>query len=378
MINLKDRSIFLGIAVAIIMGAIWFIQINKPVTIHGTPIAVTPLQNTTPTIITPKTTQSPVDRSSIIKHKAATYPSAVEIIPGGQFINSDPFTLKSLIGKKVILIDFWTYTCINCQRTTPHLNTWYEKYKDQGFVIIGIHSPEFEFEKDYNNVKKATQDLGIQYPVVQDNDYATWSAYGNRYWPHKYLIDIDGYIVYDHIGEGGYDQTEKEIQKALEERIAALKLNESISKDVANPKDQITTNSLMVQSPEMYFGTSRLRNLASSQYFSITTKNYQLPENINLNEFSLGGNWRFFSEYAKLTEGSGQVNLKFHAAKLYMVASSEKPVTLVITVDGKLQTPVIVQESKLYTLFDSEDYADHVIEMRIDQAGFEAFTFTFG
>jgi thiol-disulfide isomerase/thioredoxin len=132
------------------------------------------------------------------------------------YINTDPVKLGDLNGK-VVLVHFWTYTCINCMHTIPYLNKWYENYADKGLVIIGIHTPEFEFEKDTDNVKQAVKDYQIEYPVLQDNNYATWKAYQNKYWPRDYLIDTQGFIRYDHIGEGGYDETEKAIQSLLAE-----------------------------------------------------------------------------------------------------------------------------------------------------------------
>src|ERR671925_1793917 len=140
------------------------------------------------------------------------------------FINSEQITLADLRGK-VVLVDFWTYSCINCIRTIPYLNAWHEKYADQGLVIVGVHTPEFEFEKDYNNVQAAVEKFHIRYPVAQDNEKGTWEAYENRYWPRKYLIDTEGYVRYDHIGEGGYAETEKVIQSLLRERNAQLGLD---------------------------------------------------------------------------------------------------------------------------------------------------------
>lgn len=141
---------------------------------------------------------------------------APELIAGGEWFNSDPLTLESLRGK-VVLVDFWTYSCINCIRTLPYLEDWYEKYKDQGFVIIGVHSPEFEFEKEADNVRKAIADFGITYPVVQDNDFATWNAYNNHYWPAKYFVDAKGELRFSHFGEGNYDESEQWIQDLLKE-----------------------------------------------------------------------------------------------------------------------------------------------------------------
>lgn len=152
-----------------------------------------------------------VDMSSEdrIAEKAKKYERAKEISTPDAFINTDGIGVAEFIGKKVVLIDFWTYSCINCQRTLPYLNSWHQEYSDKGLVILGIHTPEFEFEKEYANVLRATEKFGVDYPVILDNDFSTWTAYENRYWPRKYLIDIDGFIVYDHIGEGSYDETEK-------------------------------------------------------------------------------------------------------------------------------------------------------------------------
>lgn len=142
----------------------------------------------------------------------------VEFVNPSGFVNTEAFTMRELVGTKVVLIEFMTYSCINCQRTFPYVNTWYEKYKDQGLEIVGIHTPEFSFERNIDNVREAMKKEGITYPIVLDNDYATWRAYGNNYWPRQYLIDIDGNVVYDHIGEGAYRETEEKIQELLAER----------------------------------------------------------------------------------------------------------------------------------------------------------------
>src|SRR3989344_4838691 len=168
---------------------------------------------------------------------------APEIIPGGVWFNSDPLTLSNLRGK-VVIVDFWTYSCINCQRTFPYLRKWYETYKDKGLVIIGVHSPEFEFEKSEKNLTQAIKDFKLPYPIVQDNDFATWRAYNNRYWPAKYIIDKGGYIRYTHFGEGAYDETEKVIQDLLKETGA-----KDVSLQINNPTYQ--TNA---KTPEIYFG----------------------------------------------------------------------------------------------------------------------------
>lgn len=158
-----------------------------------------------------------------VAEKEREYERVKEISTPDAIINApEDFNLADLVGEKVILVDFWTYSCINCQRTLPYLNDWHDEYADDGLVIVGVHTPEFEFEKDYDNVLRAVEKWGIEYPVVMDNDYSTWQSYRNRYWPRKYLIDIDGFIVYDHIGEGGYDETEEKIVELLNEKMHYL------------------------------------------------------------------------------------------------------------------------------------------------------------
>ena len=156
------------------------------------------------------------------------------------FINTKPLSLADFKGK-VVLVDFWTYSCINCIRTIPHLVDWNEKYADKGLVIVGVHSPEFSFEKDIDNVKESVQRFGIKYPVIQDNDKVTWDAYANNYWPRKYLIDNEGYIRYDHIGEGGYAETESVIQALLHERDAKLGLDTALTSSDNNTATERTT-----------------------------------------------------------------------------------------------------------------------------------------
>src|SRR3989344_6519435 len=192
-------GLLLAAVLLVIVSAIWYVESVKPNRIFLAP-------------------GSADVQTMSIQEKEKIYPAAKEIVAPAGFINVDNVKIQDLIGKKVILVDFWTYSCINCQRTLPYLTSWYEKYKDQGLEIVGVHTPEFEFEKEYDNVVRATEQFGVTYPTVLDNDYGTWTAYKNRYWPHKYLIDIDGFIRYDHIGEGAYAETERVIQELLKEK----------------------------------------------------------------------------------------------------------------------------------------------------------------
>lgn len=164
-------------------------------------------------------TDDVLPRAERIERKSANFSRAPEIVNPTGFINTggEEISINEYVGEKVILVEFWTYSCINCKHTHPHVNEWHRKYADDGLLIIGVHTPEFAFEKDRSNVEEAVREANIEYPVVLDNDAATWRAYGNHYWPHRYLIGVDGFIRYDHIGEGAYDETERKIQQLLDE-----------------------------------------------------------------------------------------------------------------------------------------------------------------
>ncbi len=291
------------------------------------------------------------------------YGPAPEFTGISQWLNSEPLTLAALKGK-VVLVDFWTYSCINCIRTLPYVTKWYDTYKDQGLVVVGVHTPEFAFEKDTHNVSQAIDRFNIKYPVAQDNEYATWTAYSNQYWPAEYLIDQNGNVVHVHFGEGDYEVTENAIRQLLGMNTQAKAVGEA---DLSQ-----------VQSPEMYFGTARLKNLAAAQSPSSVAKTYTLPTSLELNTFGLQGTWQFTENAARLTKGSGTVRLKFHSGKIYAVAASATPITIQIIVDGVAQPSITIGASQLYTLFDSNQYIDHVVDIVIPAAGLEMYTFTFG
>jgi thiol-disulfide isomerase/thioredoxin len=395
------------IAVLLIGGAIWYLESGK-VKNSGTSEVVTIMppdekafQATTtmtkeaveagkPTSANDSKTDSAAMALSRTE-KAAKFKLAKEITTPDGFINTggQPIKIQDYIGKKVVLIDFWTYSCINCQRTTPYLNGWYKKYEDKGLVIIGIHTPEFDFEKVYDNVKAAVDREGIKYPVVLDNDYSTWNAYENRYWPRKYLIDIDGYVVYEHIGEGGYAETEKEIQKALQERQKVLGLNQTIDTSIFNPADAVTVDSSKVQSPETYFGSSRNQYFGNGNKGVAGAQNLSIPSTIQANTLYLDGTWDIQGESAKSTSASAKIVYKYNAKDIYFVGSSEKGVKVTIMEDGKIvdkdkgadvsaDGTVMIKENRLYKLIQASDYGEHTIEILIENPGLEAFAFTFG
>lgn len=281
------------------------------------------------------------------------------------WLNTDhPLTMQELRGK-VVLIDFWTYSCINCLRTLPYVTKWYDTYKDQGFVVIGVHTPEFAFEKVTTNVARAIQQQGIRYPVAQDNDFGTWGAYNNRYWPAEYLIDQNGNIVHTHFGEGEYEQTEMAIKQLLG-------LSGGATVDGGS-------NLSGIKSPEMYFGFDRVEFLANGRG-QLGEQEYVIPNRLDLNRFALAGMWRLEAEKAVLVRDGGKIKLHFKSAKVHMVVSSPKEGGQSITarVDNYPATVLHIGTPGLYTVFDSADYGDHVLEITIPDAGFEAFTFTFG
>src|SRR3989344_502362 len=337
--------------------------------------------------VTPRTLPSPnqknpVSRSEYLsrEEKSKQYQLAKEITTPDGFINTDdkPIILNDLIGKKVILLDFWTYSCINCQRTTPYLNSWYQKYKDDGLVIVGVHTPEFEFEKIYANVKAAVDKFEIKFPVVLDNDYSTWNAYNNRYWPRKYLIDIDGYIVYDHIGEGAYEETEKKIQELLEERNKVLGMNEEVTKDISLPEDVDHTSATDKRSPEIYFGASRNISLGNGKINTIGLQTLAEPKNIKTDTLYLVGDWNIQEEYAQNQKAGAKIIFGYQAKNVYFVSGSEKPVKIKIIKDGKAIGEQTISPHSLYTLIQDDMYGEHILEIIIENPGLKAYTFTFG
>jgi thiol-disulfide isomerase/thioredoxin len=319
---------------------------------------------------------------------------AVEIASPTGFINvSSTFMLKSLIGKKVVLLDFWTYSCINCIRTLPYLTAWYSKYKDQGLVVVGIHTPEFQFEKDINNVRSATQQYGIQYPVVLDSNMGTWNAYNNLYWPHEYLIDLAGYIVHDRVGEGSYAETEGEIQQLLAQRATALGMTGN-SAVIPTSTVNVTPSDLSgIGSPETYFGAERNALLANG--YSLTNGTQMLADpgttNVGLNQLYLAGSWDFEDQYAKNNAAAAKVIYKYDSAKVFFVASAPGAgVTVEVLQDGKpvdasiagadvKDGKITITNSRLYSIINNPDGSgEHTLELIIDSPGLEAFTFTFG
>ncbi len=302
------------------------------------------------------------------------------------YINTDPIRLADVVGKKVILVDFIDYTCINCQRTFPYLNDWYTKYKDQGLEIVAIHTPEFSFEKDKQNVEKGIAQFGLKFPIVLDNDYMTWNAYRNQYWPHKYLIDIHGKVVYDHIGEGGYDETERHIVELLNERKQVLNESGSVRGGVTAPAPVI-----QARSPETYFGATRNDNFANGRTHTIGAGTFKVPTLLEPNYFYLGGDWKIDREYAEADSEDAQISFVFNAAKMYIVAQAPEgsSVTAKVLIDGKpismtqsgadvSNGTLLIDSSRLYQVYQNTTAGQHRIDIIFSKPGAHVFTFTFG
>ncbi len=305
------------------------------------------------------------------------------------YLNTSSEELTKKIEGKVVLYDIWTYSCVNCIRTLPFITSWNEKYEDQGLLIVGIHSPEFEFEKDPENVKVAIEKYGITYPVVMDNNMKTWKAFENNYWPRKYIADHEGNIRYDHIGEGSYQETEKVIQQLLDERSKALGF------DNINENKLVTIEEFkhtMSRTPELYFGYKFAQNrnqLGSEEGFQaerIVT--YNQPNSIELNKFYPIGNWKNNEDSMELIDSTGMIKVFFDAKEVNIVA--ENDAELEIFLDGipltqkysgsdiNFENILEVSNPGMYNIINSETSISSIMEIKISGKGFQAFTFTFG
>ncbi len=335
----------------------------------------------------------PAASTEVLAQKQAEYPVAPDFTGISAWSNSKPVTIGELRGK-VVLVDFWTYSCINCLRTLPYIKEWYAKYHDKGLVIVGVHTPEFDFEKEYNNVLNAVKKYGIEYPVALDNNYGTWSAYSNSYWPREYLIGIDGFIRYDHIGEGNYGHTEKMIQELLDERMQRLNSGQSVNESIFSPADANSTDFSLIRSPEIYlgYGTTRGNIGYSDQISPGGISNFSLPSSIQPNTVYLEGKWKANKDTMELAGNEGSIVLEYSAKKVNIVAESDNNSEAEVVLDGTDATGspgsdvniennmaiAVVNESRLYNVVAAKDYGEHILRLNIRKRGFRIYTFTFG
>jgi hypothetical protein len=293
-------------------------------------------------------------------------------------LNSPPLTAASLRGN-VVLVDFWTYSCINCLRSLPYVRAWWNTYHDQGLTIVGVHTPEFAFEKDLGNVRKAVADLNVAYPVVLDNGYAIWNAFNNEYWPAHYLIDTQGHIRYHHFGEGDYDETESAIRTLLAQRdgVNAVRATRVAASGVGLQADEAD-----MQSPETYLGSARTRGFTG----------LRVRPNLELNHWALNGKWTIEQERITLNEAPGSIAFRFHARDAHLVLgpASSQSIRFRVTIDGKAPGADagvdvdangygMVREHRLYQLVRQKGaIADRTLTIEFFDPGVQAYAFAFG
>ena len=322
---------------------------------------------------------SPTSRESSnsgLTNGIAAYPAPpIEGITA--WINSPPLQITDL-KNKVILIDFWAYSCINCIRTFPYLKKWYSDYHDKGLVIIGVHAPEFEFEQDVNNVKNSAEKNGLTYPIALDNQFKTWRNYQNQYWPAHYLIDKNGNVVYQHFGEGDYDITESNIR-------FLLGLNPSTS------TTEIPSIPSFQQTPETYLGYARAETFSSAETMLHNhPQEYHFPNVLNQNNWALQGKWNVMAERIVSQGANSAIKIRFHAKKVFIVmgSASDKPIQLKLLLNGESvinekgkdvqNSMIIVSHHKLYDAINLKATETAVLELITNDPGLEMYTFTFG
>jgi thiol-disulfide isomerase/thioredoxin len=307
------------------------------------------------------------------------------------WLNSPALTAAGLRGK-VVLIDVWTYTCINWLRTLPYVRAWAEKYKNQGLVVIGVHTPEFAFEKNVDNVRRAAKDMRVDYPIAIDSDYAIWRALNNEYWPALYFVDAQGRIRHHHFGEGEYEQSERIIQQLLAEAGIGGIGHELVSVDARGAEAPADWGSL--KSPENYVGYERTENFASPGGAVLGKRRvYAAPARLRLNHWALSGDWTVKKQATVLNKANGRIAYRFHARDLHLVmgpAARGTSVRFRVLIDGKppgaahgidvdAQGNGTVTEQRLYQLIrQPKPIADRQFEIEFLDSGVEAFAFTFG
>ena len=308
-----------------------------------------------------------------------------------EWINSQPLTADGLRGK-VVLIEFWTYSCINWLRTHPYVRAWAEKYKDQGLVVIGVHAPEFAFEKDVDNVRRAAKDLRVDYPIAIDNDHAIWRAFRNRYWPALYFVDTQGRIRHHQFGEGEYERSEMIIQQLLAEAGIGGISRELALVDARGAEVAADWGSL--KSPENYVGYERTENFASPGGGVLDKSHvYSAPARLTLNHWALSGDWTMGKQATVLNKTNGRIAYRFHARDLHLVmgpAARGNSVRFRVLIDGQPpgaahgididdQGNGTATEQRLYQLIrQPKPIADRQFEIEFLDSGVEAFAFTFG
>jgi thiol-disulfide isomerase/thioredoxin len=345
----------------------------------GAPIETTSRDNTVVQKMTQAAMQLPIE---------GEFPS---LGSATEWLNSEPLTAAGLRGK-VVLIDFWTYSCINWRRSLPYVRAWAEKYKNQGLVVIGVHAPEFPFEKNVDNVRRAAKDVRIDYPIAIDNDYGIWRAFKNEYWPALYFVDAQGHIRHHQFGEGEYEQSETIIQQLLAEAGSGGIGHDRVSVDARGAEAAADWENL--KSPENYVGYERTENFASPGGAVLDTQRiYAAPARLSLDQWALSGDWTVGKGATVLNKANGRIAYRFHARDLHLVmgpAARGTSVRFRVLVDGRPpgaahgvdvddQGNGTVTQQRLYQLLrQPKPIADRQFEIEFLDSGVEAFAFTFG
>jgi thiol-disulfide isomerase/thioredoxin len=305
------------------------------------------------------------------------------------WLNSEPLTPQGLRGK-VVLVDFWTYTCINWQRTQPYVRAWAQKYKDEGLVVIGVHTPEFDFEMNVDNIRPSLATFRVDYPVAVDSAYAIWQAFDNHYWPAVYIADAKGNIRYHHFGEGEYERTEEVIRQLLREAGYPGKGNLDVRVDARGSEVAADWNNL--KSPETYLGRAQAKGFVGTALAGRTRK-YAVPRSLQLNQWALSGDWTINPGAAVLDKANGRVAFRFHARDVHLVmgpAMRGSTVRYRVLLDGQppgnahgtdidAQGNGTVTEPRLYQLIrQGTQIKDRLVEIEFLDPGVEAYVFTFG
>jgi thiol-disulfide isomerase/thioredoxin len=300
------------------------------------------------------------------------------------WLNSEPLGRAELRGH-IVLVDFWTLTCINWLRTEPYIRAWSQVYRDDGLIVIGVHTPEFSFEHDLERVRQATKDMAIDYPVAADNDYAIWSAFDNNYWPALYFVDADGVIRDHHFGEGRYEESERVIQRLLgvERELVGV---EGLGLEAEADWDNLRT-------PETYLGYERSDQFASPNGAALEERvAYELPERLRFNHWALSGEWTIGREKVVLDQAGGSIAYRFHARDAHLVLSpgAREPIPFRVLLDGEAPGPSrgvdvdedgngLLREGRLYQLVREHDAVrERTLEITFLERGAEAYAFTFG
>jgi thiol-disulfide isomerase/thioredoxin len=349
--------------------------------------------------------QDPSDRDTFVTRanrlfRATLHPAAAQMPSEGElpslgsateWLNSPPLTAAGLRGK-VVLVDFWTYTCINWLRTQPYLRAWAERYQDHGLVVIGVHTPEFDFEHDLDNVRREAKRLRVNYPIAVDNDYGIWTAFDNHYWPALYVVDADGQIRHHRFGEGGYEESEMMLRQLLAETGAGDIGHGLVSVDPDGVEAAADWDSLW--SPENYLGAERTENFASANGAVLGTGHvYAVPARLRLNHWALAGDWTVNPEAIVGNQAEGRLAYRFHARDLHLVMGPTAPGTRVrfqVRIDGEPPGPAhgadvddqgdgTVTDPRLYQLIRQPgSVTERTFEITFLDPGVHAYSFTFG